>query len=181
MAVLPILRNTSHENFWVLSLWPISKNILKLLLPLLPFKEIWCFYNCCNLKLQFGLIFEILSFNFAVKLAKFLNNSMFFKSPLSQHPLIGKFQNWVEMKVNYPTNKRNTRMDFSDSFHNIKNFIQVDHLENIMKTAPFFLLITPENTPMVWKIFQLANMYANRCQIIVLKFQLSRTFTRFTI
>ncbi len=43
---------------------------------------------------------------------------MFFKSPL-----IGKFQNWVEMKINYPTNKRNTQMDFSDNFHNIKNFV----------------------------------------------------------
>jgi hypothetical protein len=24
-------------------------------------------------------------------------------------------------------------MDFSDSFHNIKNFVQVDHFENISK------------------------------------------------
>jgi hypothetical protein len=106
---------------------------------------------------------------------------MFFKSPISQHPLIGKFQNWVEMKVNYPTNKRNTQMDFSDNFHNIKNFVKVDHLENILKTDLFFLFIAPENTPVVGKIFQLAKMYAYRCQIIVLKFQQNQTNTRFTI
>jgi hypothetical protein len=58
---------------------------------------------------------------------------MFFKSPISQDSLIGKFQNWLEMKVNYPNNKRNTQMDFSDNFHNIKNFVQVDHFENISK------------------------------------------------
>ncbi len=37
---------------------------------------------------------------------------MFFKYPISQHPLIGKFQDWVEMKVNYPTNMKNTQTDF---------------------------------------------------------------------
>jgi hypothetical protein len=63
---------------------------------------------------------------------------MFFKSPISQHPLIEKFQNWVEMKVNYTTNKRNTQMDFSDNFHNIKKFEQVDHLENILKNRSIF-------------------------------------------
>jgi hypothetical protein len=57
---------------------------------------------------------------------------MFFKSPIS-HSLIGKFQNWVEMKVKYPKNKRNTQMDFSDNFHNIKNFVQVDHFEKNSK------------------------------------------------
>jgi hypothetical protein len=31
------------------------------------------------------------------------------------------------MKVNYPTNKENTPLDFSDNIHNIKNFVQVDH------------------------------------------------------
>jgi hypothetical protein len=51
--------------------------------------------------LQFGPIFEILTFDFD---AKFSKMSMFFKSPISQDPLIGKFQNWVEMKVNYPNN-----------------------------------------------------------------------------
>ncbi len=58
---------------------------------------------------------------------------MFFKSPISQDSLIGKFQNWVEMKVKYPNNKRNTQMDFSDNFHNIKNFVQVDHFEKNFK------------------------------------------------
>ncbi len=86
-----------------------------------------CFHNCCNLKLHFGPTFEILTFDFGVKFAKFPIKSMFFKTLISQHPLIGKLQNWVEMKVNYPTNKRNTQIDFSGNFHNIKNFVQVDH------------------------------------------------------
>jgi len=63
---------------------------------------------------------------------------MFFKSPISSQPRIGKFQNWVEMKVNYTTNKQNTQMDFSDNFHNIKNFVQVDHFENIKKNRSIF-------------------------------------------
>jgi hypothetical protein len=70
--------------------------------------------------------------------AKFPKKSKFFKSPISQYPLIGKFQNWVEMKVNYSTNKRNAQMDFSDNFHYIKNFIQVDHFENILKKPLHF-------------------------------------------
>ncbi len=37
------------------------------------------------------------------------------------------------MKVNYTKNKRNTQVDFSDNFRNIKNFVQVDHFENISK------------------------------------------------
>ncbi len=90
----------------------------------------WCFYYCCNLKLQFGPIFEILTFDFGVKFAKFARKPMFFKSPISQDSLIG-FQNRAEMKVNYPNNERITQMDFSDNFHNIKNF--VDHFENISK------------------------------------------------
>jgi hypothetical protein len=51
-----------------------------------------CFYNCGNLKLQFGLIFKILIFDFGVKFAKYLKKPMFFKSPISQHSLIEKFQ-----------------------------------------------------------------------------------------
>ncbi len=93
----------------------------------------WYFYYCCNLKLQFGPIFEILTFHFGVKFAKFPRKPTFFKSSISQHPLIGKFQNWAEMKVDYPNNKRITQMDFFDNFHNIKNFVQVDHFENISK------------------------------------------------
>jgi hypothetical protein len=54
---------------------------------------------------------------------------MFFKWPISQDPLIGKFGN-----------KRNTLMDFSDNFHNIKSFVQVDHFENILKNRSIFSL-----------------------------------------
>jgi hypothetical protein len=68
-----------------------------------------------------------------VKFAKFPRKSLFFKSPISQDSLIGKFQNWAEMNVSYPNDKRNIQMDFSDNFHNIKNFVQVGHLENISK------------------------------------------------
>ncbi len=53
----------------------------------------------------------------------FLCNVGFFAEPR-----IGKFQNWAKIKVNYPTDKENTQMDFSDNFHNIQNFVQVDHL-----------------------------------------------------
>jgi hypothetical protein len=63
-----------------------------------------CFHNCCNLKLNFGPTFEILTFNFGAKFAKFHKKPMFFNSPISQEPLIGKFQNWIEMKANYYTN-----------------------------------------------------------------------------
>jgi hypothetical protein len=65
---------------------------------------------------------------------------MFFKWPISQDPLIGKFWNCSEMKVNYSTNKRNIIMDFSDNFHNTKNFVQVDHFENILKNRSIFSL-----------------------------------------
>ncbi len=96
-------------------------------------KNSWCFYYSCNLKLQFGSIFEILTFDFGVKFAKFPRKQMFFKSSISQDLLIEKFQNWVEMKVKYPNNKRNIQMDFSDNFYNIKNFVQVDHFEKNSK------------------------------------------------
>jgi hypothetical protein len=42
------------------------------------------------------------------------------------------------MKVNYPTNNKNTQMDFSDNFHIIKNFVQVDHFENILENRSIF-------------------------------------------
>jgi hypothetical protein len=59
---------------------------------------------------------------------------------------MGKFQICAEMKVNYPTNKENTRIDFSDNFHNIKNFVQVDHLEkNINYSLNFSFLPLQEN------------------------------------
>jgi hypothetical protein len=75
-------------------------------------------------------IFKIFTFDFGAKFVKFSKESMFFESQISRHPIIEKFQNWVEMKVNYHTNKINTQMDFSDNFHNIKNFVQVDHFGN---------------------------------------------------
>ncbi len=37
----------------------------------------WCFYYCCNLKLQFGPIFEILTFDFGVKFVNFPENRCF--------------------------------------------------------------------------------------------------------
>ncbi len=43
------------------------------------------------------------------------------------------------MKVNYPTDKKNTHKDFSDNFHNIENFVQVEHLKKSLKNR----LISP--------------------------------------
>jgi hypothetical protein len=63
---------------------------------------------------------------------------MFFKSPISPEPRIGKFRNWVKMKANYTTNKENTRLDFSGNFHNIKNFVQVAPFEKISKNLVIF-------------------------------------------
>ncbi len=100
----------------------------------------WCFHNCCNFKLHFGPTFEILTFNFGAKFAKFPKKVVVFKSPISQHLLIGKFQKWAEMKVNYPTNKENTPLDFSDNFHNIKKFVQVDHFKKRTKSHVFLSL-----------------------------------------
>ncbi len=52
------------------------------------------------------------------------------KKPLvSPEPEVGKFRIYAEMKVNYPTKKKNTPKNFSDNFHNIKHFVHVDHLE----------------------------------------------------
>ncbi len=67
-------------------------------------------------------------------LLNFEKNRVFFKPLITSEPRIRKFQNWAEMKVNYPTNNKNTQMDFSDNFHNIKNFVQVDDIEKIMKS-----------------------------------------------
>jgi hypothetical protein len=63
---------------------------------------------------------------------------MFFKPLITPKPRIGKFQNWAEIKVNYPTNNKKIQMDFSDNFCNIKKFVQVDHIEKIMKNRPNF-------------------------------------------
>jgi hypothetical protein len=75
------------------------------------------------------------------------------------------------MKVNYPTNKKNTRMDFSDNFHNIKNFVQVDHIEkNINHPLYFFLFTAPGKWPVVGKISQPVKTNTNTCQILMIKF-----------
>ncbi len=55
---------------------------------------IWFFYNCCNLYLQFGPIFENLTFDFGPKFVKFLKKSMFFKSPISHQST-----NWKNPKL----------------------------------------------------------------------------------
>jgi hypothetical protein len=71
---------------------------------------------------------------------------MFFKSPISPEPRIRKFRNWVKMKANYPNNKRNTQMDFSGNFHNIKNFVQVAPFEKISKNLVIFSFQRSEKT-----------------------------------
>jgi hypothetical protein len=92
------------------------------------------------------------------------------KPLITPEPRIGKFQNWVEMKVNYPTDKGNTSEDFSDNFHNIENFVQVDHSEKIMKNRLIFS-----------KLSKWTKLKTYRCQIIVLRFQENLTTTRFRI
>jgi hypothetical protein len=65
---------------------------------------------------------------------------------------VGKFQNGVEMKVNYRTNTENSPKNFSDHFHNIKNFDQLDHLEKIIKNSLIFLCAAPKK-PLTARIF----------------------------
>jgi hypothetical protein len=43
----------------------------------------------------------------------------------------------VEIKGNYPTDKKNTPNDSSKTFLNIEYFVQVGHLEKIMKNLIF--------------------------------------------
>ncbi len=43
-------------------------------------------------------------------------------------------------------------MDFSDNFRNIKNFVQVDHIEKIMKSRLNFSFCRSKKTPAVGKI-----------------------------
>jgi hypothetical protein len=81
-------------------------------------------------------------------LRNFQKKLMFFKLQIYQHPLIGKFQNWMEMNVSYPTNKRFTLMDFSDNFQNIKKFVQVDYFEDILCLMFCHLFL---QRPDVWK------------------------------
>jgi hypothetical protein len=67
------------------------------------------------------------------------------KSLIAPEPEVGKFQNWTEMKVNYPTNKKNTHKDFSDNFHKIENFVQVDHLKKVWNPPHFLVFPLQEN------------------------------------
>jgi hypothetical protein len=78
---------------------------------------------------------------------------MFFKSPISQDPLIGKFQKKAKMKVNYPTNMKNSHTDFSDNFHNIENFVQVDRRFKISKNRFIFPFLRRRKILGVRKIF----------------------------
>jgi hypothetical protein len=68
------------------------------------------------------------------------------KPPITPEPRIGKFQKLVEMKVNYPTDKKNTPEDFSDNFHNIKNFVQVDHFKKFTKNRLIFPIFRSQKT-----------------------------------
>jgi hypothetical protein len=75
------------------------------------------------------------------------------------------------MKANYPTNMENSHTDFSDHFHNIKNFVQVDRRFKIPKNSFIFPCLRPRNILGDRKFFQVAKMNVNKCQNIVLKFQ----------
>jgi hypothetical protein len=75
------------------------------------------------------------------------------KPLIASEPEVGKFQNQAEMKVNYPTDNKNTPKDFSDSFHNIKKFVQVDHLKKNQKNRLIFSVCRSQKTAGGWKIF----------------------------
>jgi hypothetical protein len=88
------------------------------------------------------------------------------KSLIAPEPEVGKFRNWAEMKVNDPTNKKNTHKDFSGSFRNIENFVQVEHLKKNLKNRLFFHFPAPGKQPVVGKFFQVAKINSYKCQII---------------
>jgi hypothetical protein len=75
------------------------------------------------------------------------------KPLIDLEPEVGKFQNWVEMKVNYPTNKENTLEEFSDNFHNIEKFVQVDHSKKIMKKRLIFSICRSQKSACGRKFF----------------------------
>ncbi len=75
------------------------------------------------------------------------------KPLITPEPEVGKFQNWAEMKVNYPTDNKNTPKDFSDNFHNIKKSVQVDHLEKITKNRIILPVYRSQKTAGGRKIF----------------------------
>jgi hypothetical protein len=80
------------------------------------------------------------------------------KPLITPEPRIGKFQNWVEMKVYYPTDKKNTPGDISDNFRNIKNFFQVDHFKKFTKNRLIFPIFRSRKTAGRRKIFKMGKI-----------------------
>jgi hypothetical protein len=69
------------------------------------------------------------------------------KPLITPGPRIGKFQKWVKMKLNYPTDKKNNPDDFSNNFRNIKKFVQVDHFKKITKNRLIFPIFRSRKIP----------------------------------
>ncbi len=133
-------------------------------LSLEQFKIHWC-SNPQNIKIQWQIkllkvasLIWISTLNFEEKFAKFRKQSMFFKPLITPEPRIGKFQNWAEIKVNYSTDKENTQMDFSDNFHNIQNFVQVEQLGKILKNRLMFSLFRFQKNTGVRKNFPITKI-----------------------
>jgi hypothetical protein len=80
------------------------------------------------------------------------------KPLITPEPRMGKFQKWVEMKVNYPTDKENITEDLSDNFLNIKNFVQVDLSEKIRKNRFIFSVCRSQKTAGGRKIFKMGKI-----------------------
>ncbi len=76
------------------------------------------------------------------------------KQLIAPEPEVEKFQNWPEMKVNYPTNKENIPEDFSDNFRDIKNIVQVDHFKKFTKNRLSFPIFRSRKTAGGRKIFK---------------------------
>ncbi len=57
------------------------------------------------------------------------------------------------MKVNYPSNMENSHTDFSDHFHNMKIFVQVDGRFKISKNRFIFPFLRPRKILGDRKIF----------------------------
>jgi hypothetical protein len=90
-----------------------------------------------------------------------------FRKPLiTPEPEVEKFQKWAEMKVTYPTDQKNIHKDFSNNFHNIENFVQVDHLKKRLKNLLIFTSYRFRKTDSGRKNYQVAKMNSYRCQII---------------
>jgi hypothetical protein len=78
---------------------------------------------------------------------------------------VGKFQKLVEMKVYYPSNKKNTLKNYSKRFRKIENFVQVDHLVKVMKNSSIFPIFCSRKTADDRKIFHVAKKNTYKCQI----------------